>query len=188
MLKKDVRKLVIDTVFRLAVFNSHIAADHCKLYSLSNDYIGRYCPANGTVTVVLSPLQCRYSCIQSTTCNAYNYDTRERTCTHLPSPCPLAFANTMMEFMVFTEKPVHQCYQWRRHCVLFSHNDDELFWQLGRRDNPNEWWLSLWASTHRGGLYGFLGSLHCRRSHPPQSCRLGAYGEWECGVCDEIRC
>ena len=54
----------------------------------------------------------RYSCIQSTTCKAYNYDTRERTCTQLLSPCPLAFANTMMEFMVFTDKPVHQCYQW----------------------------------------------------------------------------
>ena len=95
-------------------------------------YTGRYCPGNGTAIPRLLPLQCRYICLQSPTCKAYNYNTTETLCTYLISPCPLAFSDTAMEFSVFTGKSIDQCYHW---VSKSSENDPRMI----STDNPERW-------------------------------------------------
>ena len=112
MAHMGVTNIIIVTTFGVAAIWSAIAAEHCKLFSLSMPYNGRYCPGDGMVSPKLLPHQCRYICLQSTACKAYNYNTTDRTCTRFTSPCPLAFVHTMTEFAVFSEKLTEQCYQW----------------------------------------------------------------------------
>ena len=89
-----------------------LATEHCKLFSLSTPHTGKYCPGDGVVTPHLSPHQYRMVCLQSSTCKAYNYNGTDMKCTRLTSPCSQAVADTMMNFVVFTEIPIDQCYQW----------------------------------------------------------------------------
>ena len=89
-----------------------IKATNCIQYSLSMTYFGRYCTGDGIVTYPQLPHHCRYLCLQSATCKAYNYNGTDKTCTHFSSPCPLAFPDTAMELAVFTEIPISQCYEW----------------------------------------------------------------------------
>ena len=111
--------LVIGTAFGISLIPLFIAAEHCSQYSLSMSYEGRYCPGDGTVTPHLLPHQCRYICVHSNNFRAYNYNATEGTCTRFTSPCPEAFPDTMMEFAVFTEKPIDQCYRW----ITYSSGD-----------------------------------------------------------------
>ena len=112
MLQFHVTSVIIGTAFGLTVIWSVIAAEHCKLFSLSTSYKGRYCPGDGIVSQDQFPHQCRYICLQTAAFKAYNYNATRGTCTRFTSPCPLAVADTMMEFAVFTEKTEDQCYQW----------------------------------------------------------------------------
>ena len=50
MLQFRVTSVIIGTAFGLAVIWSVIAAEHCKLFSLSMSYKGRYCPGDGIVS------------------------------------------------------------------------------------------------------------------------------------------
>ena len=111
-MKMDVTRLIIGTALGLFVFQLIISAEHCKLFSLPLPYTGRYCPGDGRIIRRLLPHQCRYTCLLSPTCKAYNYNATDKVCTHLTSPCPLALPNTAMESAVFTEKSIDQCYQW----------------------------------------------------------------------------
>ena len=104
MLQFHVTSVIIGTAFGLTVIWSVIAAEHCKLFSLSTSYKGRYCPGDGIVSQHQFPHQCRYICLQAAACKAYNYNATRGTCTRFTSPCPLAVADTMMEFAVFTDK------------------------------------------------------------------------------------
>ena len=120
MLLIGVTNVIIGTAFGMAATWSATTAQHCKLFSLSLSYSGRYCPAtDGIVSIDLLPHQCRYLCLQATACKAYNYNVTDRTCMHFTSPCPLAVVDTMMEFAVFTEQKINQCYQW----VSYSSGD-----------------------------------------------------------------
>ena len=97
----------------------NVRADRCELYDLAMPYGGRYCIGEGIVTPKLLPHECRYVCLQSPTCRAYNYNVTERTCTRFTFPCPQAFSDQVMEFVVFSETPVNQCYEW----VPYSRGD-----------------------------------------------------------------
>ena len=90
----------------------NVRADRCELYDLAMPYGGRYCIGEGIVTPKLLPHECRYVCLQSPTCRAYNYNLTEGTCTKFTLPCPQAFSDQVMEFVVFSETPVNQCYEW----------------------------------------------------------------------------
>ena len=105
-------KLLMCMVFELAAIREGMATEHCKVYSLLTPFNGRYCPGDGIVSLHLLPHQCRYTCLQSTTCKAYNYNVTDATCTRFASSCLQAFADTRMEFMLFIEKKADQCYQW----------------------------------------------------------------------------
>ena len=111
-MKMGVTRLIIASAWGLFVFRIIISAELCKLYSLPLPYTRRYCPGDGRIIPRLLPHQCRYTCLLSPTCKAYNYNATEKVCTHLTSPCPLAFSDTAMEYAVFREKSIDQCYQW----------------------------------------------------------------------------
>ena len=96
-----------------------VTAYRCKMYSLSMPYGGRYCIGESIGTLKLLPHQCRYICLQSATCKAYNYNVTERICTCFTSPCPQAYSDPAMEFVVLRETPVIQCYEW----VPYSRGD-----------------------------------------------------------------
>ena len=104
--------LIVFVVIGLVASGSGIAANNCEIFTLSMSYNGRYCPGDGIITQNLLPHQCRYICIQSSTCKAYNYNITERACTCFASTCLQALPDTMIAFAVFTQKPVDQCYQW----------------------------------------------------------------------------
>ena len=89
----------------------NVTANRCVSHSLTMSYQGRYCIGKGTVTHNLLPHQCRYLCLQSSR-KAYNYNITEGTCTQFTSPCPQAYTHPVMEFVVFRETPVNQCYEW----------------------------------------------------------------------------
>ena len=108
----DATIMTMGTTLVMIVSLSTIMAETCELYSLSMPYEGRYCSSDGTVTPLLAPNLCRSMCLQSPTCLAYNYNFTEKTCTRLTSPCPEAFVDPVMEFVVFTQKPHGQCYEW----------------------------------------------------------------------------
>ena len=91
---------------------SFIWAGKCDHYSLTTTYKGGYCTGEGILTQLVDPHLCRYQCIVSTTCNAYNYNTTRETCTYFSSPCPQPFSDPTMEFAVFTQRPYEQCYEW----------------------------------------------------------------------------
>ena len=90
--------LVVATALR-------VTAIRCGWFSLTLPYRGRFCIDECTVTRNLLPRQCRYVCLQSATCKAYNYNVTEGTCTRFTSPCPQAFSDPIMEFVVFRETP-----------------------------------------------------------------------------------
>ena len=104
--------LAMSTAVWLIAGLTSITATNCVQYSLSMTYFGRYCTSDGIVTYPQLPHHCRYLCLQSATCKAYNYNSTENTCTHFSSPCPLAFPDTAMELTVLTEIPINQCYEW----------------------------------------------------------------------------
>ena len=108
----NIISFIICTAFGAFFMSSFIAAEYCNSYSLSMSYNGRYCPGEGTITLQLLSHQCRYICLQSTKCKAYNYNVTEGTCTRFTSPCPQAFPDSVMEFAVLAEIPRDQCYQW----------------------------------------------------------------------------
>ena len=102
----------IGTAIGVTTILSALAVEHCRLFSVSEPYHGRHCPGDGMAIPHLLPDQCQYICLASPTCNAYNYNTTERTCTRFVSPCLQAIPDNVMEFAVFTEKTQDQCYQW----------------------------------------------------------------------------
>ena len=89
-----------------------ITAHSCKSYDLAMPYGGRYCIAENAITQSVLPHLCLHTCIHSPNCRAYNYNVTEEKCTQFTSPCPQAYSDPLMEYVVFRETPVHQCYEW----------------------------------------------------------------------------
>ena len=76
-------------------------ANRCRWYRLTMPFEEMYCIGEGTVTHKLLP-----------TCKAYNYNFTEGTCPQFSSPCPQAFSDPVMEFMVFRKTLVNWSYEW----------------------------------------------------------------------------
>ena len=72
LLKMNATNLIVTTVFWPVAIWPAMATTHCKHYSLSIPYNKRHCPSDGTITPHLLLHQCRYTCLQSTTCKDYN--------------------------------------------------------------------------------------------------------------------
>ena len=105
----------IDTkmqIFALFASPSTIMAETCDRYKMPMPYYGRYCTGEGIINPFLFPHHCTQTCLQSASCKAYNYNTTAKICTRFTSPCPQAFADHAMEFVVLTPMPHEQCYEW----------------------------------------------------------------------------
>ena len=135
----------------------------CEWYSLTLPYGGRYCIGEGDVTRKLLPHQCRFLCLQSVTCRAYNYNVTEGTCTRFTSPCPQAYSDPTMEFVVFRKTVINKCYVW----VPYSYGDP-LDERMISTDIP-EYIVSrlkvsgndvvCYMTTNNGKCYGTLGGI-----------------------------
>ena len=97
----------------------NVTAHRCKFYESAEPYGGKYCIGEGTTNLMLQIHQCQYMCLQSETCKAYNYNVTENMCTRFTSPCPQAFSDPTMEYVVFRITPINQCYEW----VKYSSRD-----------------------------------------------------------------
>ena len=111
--------MVVFVVLLVVATALRVTAIRCGWFSLTLPYRGRFCIGEGTVIRNLLPRQCRHVCLQSATCKAYNYNVTEGTCTRFTSPCPQAYSDPIMEFVVFRETPTNKCYEW----VSYSRGD-----------------------------------------------------------------
>ena len=92
------------------------ATTSCHSFDMYASYAiprGRYCnneyrDLSNHLTIDL----CKYVCLQSANCAAFNHNTTDDKCTLLNNPCPLAHEALGMEYYVFTKKSTHQCSQW----------------------------------------------------------------------------
>ena len=151
----------------------NVAVNRCEFYNLTMPYKGIYCTGDGTVTLKLLPHECRYMCPQSPICRAFNYNVTEETCTRFTSPCPQAFSDPVMEFVVFRETPVNQCYEW----VMYSPGD-QLGEQMIATDIP---WCVVSRLQVNGNdvvSYFVTDSDHC----------WGTFGETEYSTQQGYRC
>ena len=74
---------------------------------------GRYCNSEDTaLSYQLTTHQCKYICLQSANCAAFNHNKTDSKCTFLNNPCPLARVAPGIEYFVFNKKSTHQCSQW----------------------------------------------------------------------------
>ena len=111
--------MVVFVVLLVVATALQVTAIRCGWFSLTLPYRGRFCIGEGTVIRNLLPRQCRHVCLQSATCKAYNYNVTGGTCTRFTSPCPQAYSDPIMEFVVFRETPTNKCYEW----VSYSRGD-----------------------------------------------------------------
>ena len=108
---------------------------NCHSYDMyESDEIpgGRYCPTEDTTLPNdLTMQQCKYLCIQSANCAAFNHNTADDKCTFLDKPCPLANGVPGMEYFIFTAKPSHQCFQWLPYTSGDALDDRMIAIQIG---------------------------------------------------------
>ena len=154
-----------------------ITAHRCELYNLAMPYGGRYCIAEGAITQRVLSHQCRLTCIQLSKCRAYNYNFTDETCTRFTATCLLAYSDPVMEFVVFRETPVHQCYEW----VTYN-SGDPLDERMIAADNPERIVSRLAVSgsdvvgyffTVKGKCYGTVGDRE--------------YYTWDGYLCERLR-
>ena len=104
------------TGLTFAIFVMRGTKANCRSYDTFATYgtpAGRYCATEiAALPFKLTLQQCKYLCLQSANCAAFNHNTADDTCIFLPNPCPLAKEVPGMKYFVFTEMPVHQCSQW----------------------------------------------------------------------------
>ena len=137
-----------------AVLN--VTANRCRWYRLAMPYEGMYCIGEGTVTHKLLPHHCQSMCLQSATCKAYNYNVTEGTCTQFSSPCPQAFSDPVMEFVVFRTTPVNRCYEW----VPYSRGEP-LDERMIATDNPRFIVARLQVNNNDVVSHFTVGVDHC---------------------------
>ena len=99
------------------------AEANCQSYDIYNSDLtpdGLYCSIGGIALSYDSTLhQCKYLCLQSANCAAFNHNRTDDKCTFFHNPCPLAHKAPEMEYFVFTKTPTDQCSQW----IPYTSND-----------------------------------------------------------------
>ena len=75
---------------------------------------GFYCPHSGVAPTYTTQHLCKLACIPATTCLAINYNLSESRCTRLITPCPQANSEITMQYTLFYQRRIQECYQWRK--------------------------------------------------------------------------
>ena len=86
--------------------------NQCRSHSLTNSFIGRYCPTEGAITPNIPWYECKLLCMQTPSCQAVNYNIVTSSCTNITKTCPQAILHPSMTFTRFTAIRPEQCIEW----------------------------------------------------------------------------
>ena len=84
----------------------------CQLFEIAPQSIGRFCPTDEIPQRPVEAHECKYHCIQSKFCSAFNYNHTDKACTHITNPCAMALSYHDVQYTVFSQRPASQCYEW----------------------------------------------------------------------------
>ena len=97
---------------------STISAEYSEEYSVFMSYSGRYRIGEGDSDQAILPHYCQAACLQSATCNVYNYNATEGICTRFTLPCPETNNDPIMEFVVSHRGPMKSVLMFNVHPLL----------------------------------------------------------------------
>ena len=100
----------------LILFYAHQSNADCHLFQVAPPRIGRFCPTDEIPQRPVEVHACKYHCIQSKRCIAFNFNHTDKACTHMINPCAMALSYPDVQYIVFSQRPASQCYEW----VLYS--------------------------------------------------------------------
>ena len=103
---------VVILIFNLLCNTATASENNCESHDFANPFEGRYCPTQGIITPILSWPQCKLFCLQTSSCQAVNYNLTNNICTYLTATCPKAIMHPDMTFVLFTGTPSEQCMEW----------------------------------------------------------------------------
>ena len=102
-------------ITRLLIVNLLLPSCLCSCNNILSmaDISALYCNHSGvTIPWLVSFHECRWLCIQKSTCTATNYNISENTCTLLSAPCPQTTSDMTMGYTMFSNTPRDQCLEW----------------------------------------------------------------------------
>ena len=170
----------MNIVTSLVLFTSlsTISAEYCEENSLSMIYNERYCTGEGDSYQHVPPHHCRASYLHSATCHAYNYNITKAICTRFTSPCPEAKIDHFMEFVVITQRPYDECYEWVLYNAKYTVEDrmiytDDPHHMISRMQRDGNDFVSYF-DTRRPNCYATTGHSLFRKNdgYPCQRLRI----------------
>ena len=105
------RNLIILIVYLPSIASTALH-DGCESYRSMNSFRGLYCPIEGIIIPNLAWHQCKLVCLQTSSCQAVNYDFTASLCIHFAATCPQALNHPGMAFGLFTGRQPHECLEW----------------------------------------------------------------------------
>ena len=103
---------VVISILSLLFSTTRCSDNKCISHNLANPFIGRYCLIRGINTPNLAWHQCKQFCLQSSNCQAVNYNFTDNLCTYFTATCPKAISDPSMAFALFTGKRPEQYIEW----------------------------------------------------------------------------
>ena len=95
----------------ISIYIRNTNAD-CHLFEIAPLSIGRFCPTDAIPQRPVEAHECKYHCIQSKFCSAFNYNHTHKSCTRIVNPCAMALSYPDVQYTVFAQRPANQCYEW----------------------------------------------------------------------------
>ena len=110
-----------------------------------------YCDNSGIGSYFLSYHECKYTCMQKTTCTAINYNIEHGTCILLPVPCPQSIADQNMKYAIFSSPYQEDCIEWVNYTVSMAHDERWALTKVGGDDSNRVLAQVLYNGTHYPG-------------------------------------
>ena len=95
----------------ISIYIRNANAD-CHLFEIAPLSIGRFCPTDAIPQRPVEAHECKYHCIQSKFCSAFNYNHTDKACTRMINPCAMALSYPDVQYTVFAQLAANQCYEW----------------------------------------------------------------------------
>ena len=126
-----------------------------------------YCPHNGVATTYTTQHLCKLAYIQATTCLAINYNLSKSLCTRLTTPCPQANSEITMQYTLFSQRRIQECYQWRKLWSVSTNHPRLVFNEKRSRIVRRLIYLSGYYPCYNEfqQCYGGTGSLRINSYH-----------------------
>ena len=84
----------------------------CSSIDSANPFHGLGCPTKGIIKPNLSWHQCKLFCLNTTSCQAFNYNFVDNLCEYFTVSCTKAISHQDMAYVLFTERQPQQCIGW----------------------------------------------------------------------------